>query len=41
MPEIFTAGDVVRSKVTTTANIAAGIPNYFTSMFLGWLVPAE
>lgn len=41
MPELFEPNDVVRSKVTTLASIAAGTPNYFTSMFLGWLVPAE
>jgi hypothetical protein len=41
MPELLEPNDVLRSKVTTTAAIAAGTPNYFTSMFLGWLVPAE
>jgi len=39
-PELFDENDVVRHKVTTTAAITPGAPNYFTSMFLGWLLPA-
>jgi hypothetical protein len=41
MPELLEPNDVLRSKITTTVAITAGDPNYFTSMFLGWLVPAE
>ena len=39
--EVFYPNDVLRSKVTTTAAIPDGVPNYFTSMFLGWIVPNE
>lgn len=41
VPEILEAGDTVQSKVLTTVAIPAGDPNYFTSILLGWLVPAE
>jgi len=41
MPEILVANDQLRSKVLTTVNIPAGAPNYFTSMVMGWLAPAE
>lgn len=40
-PEVLEAGDTARSKVLTTVNITAGDPNWFTSVLLGWLVPAE
>jgi hypothetical protein len=39
-PEVFQPGDVVASKVITTAAIPVGAPNVFMSVFKGWLVPA-
>lgn len=39
-PEILSPTDVLRSKVTTSANIVAGAPNRFISIFLGWKVPS-
>lgn len=38
-PDEFDENDIVRSKITTTAAITAGAGNYFTSMFLGWILP--
>jgi hypothetical protein len=38
-PDEFNENDVIRSKITTTAAITAGAGNYFTSMFLGWILP--
>lgn len=40
-PEIFEAGDTIRSKVITDGSITPGAPNIFTTMFWGWTVPAE
>jgi hypothetical protein len=40
MPEFLDSGDVLQSKVITGPPIPTGDPNYFTSMFLGWIVPA-
>jgi hypothetical protein len=40
MPEVFQPYDVIRSKVLTTSAIPAGAPNYFKSVFRGWLAPA-
>jgi hypothetical protein len=41
MPEIFEATTVIRSKVTTTASITPGAPNLFTTILIGYTVPAE
>jgi hypothetical protein len=41
MPEIFEATTVIRSKVTTTASITPGAPNFFTTILVGYTVPAE
>lgn len=35
----FTSLDIIRNQVTTTVDIAPGAPNYFITMFLGWLYP--
>jgi len=40
-PELLKQDNVIRSKVTTTNNIPQGAPNYFISVFYGWLVPAS
>lgn len=40
MPEILKAGQIVRNKVTTSAAITPGEPNFFISIFLGWEWPA-
>lgn len=37
MPEILQPLDILRSKVTTTAAITPGAPNYFIAIFLGWI----
>jgi hypothetical protein len=39
-PEIFESGDTVRSQVTTTADITPGSPNFFATIFGGYLEPA-
>ena len=38
-PEILVPGDTLRSKVITTIAIPSGAPNFFTSMFLGFILP--
>jgi hypothetical protein len=40
-PEIIGPLDVLRSKVTTTAAITPGAPNFFISIFDGLLYPAS
>lgn len=40
MPELFSPWDAIRSKVIVTAAIPTGAPNYFKSIFRGWLYPA-
>lgn len=37
MPEILGPLDILRSKVTTTAAITPGAPNYFITIFCGWM----
>jgi hypothetical protein len=37
---IFRELDILRNQVTTTADIAPGSPNFFTTIFEGWLYPA-
>jgi hypothetical protein len=37
MPEPLNGLDILRSKVTTTGNIPAGSPNFFITIFLGWM----
>jgi len=37
MPEILGPLDILRSKVTTTFAIAPGAPNYFITIFCGWM----
>lgn len=37
MPEILQPLDILRSKVTTSAAITPGSPNFFISVFLGWI----
>ena len=37
MPEILGPLDILRSKVTTTAAITPGAPNFFVTVFLGWM----
>lgn len=41
MPEIFEANTVIRSKVITDGSITPGTPNWFTTILVGWTVPAE
>lgn len=41
MPEVFEATTIIRSKVTTNASISPGSPNWFTTVLIGWTVPAE
>lgn len=38
-PFILNPTDVLRSKVTTTADIPPGSPNFFITVFDGWLLP--
>lgn len=38
---VFEPLDVIRVKVTTTAPITAGSPNFFTSVLLGWIWPLK
>jgi len=37
MPEILGPLDILRSKVTTTFAITPGAPNYFITIFCGWM----
>ena len=37
MPEPLNGLDILRSKVTTTGVIPVGAPNFFISIFLGWM----
>lgn len=37
MPEVLSPLDILRSKVTTTISIPVGAPNFFISIFLGWM----
>lgn len=37
MPEILQPLDILRSKVTTSVAITPGSPNFFISVFLGWI----
>lgn len=37
MPEILGPLDILRSKVTTLAAITPGAPNYFITIFIGWM----
>lgn len=37
MPELLGPLDILRSKVTTTAVIPVGAPNFFITIFLGWM----
>jgi hypothetical protein len=37
MPEVLGPLDILRSKVTTTGTISPGAPNYFITVFLGWM----
>lgn len=37
MPEILGPLDILRSKVTTGATITPGAPNFFITVFLGWM----
>jgi hypothetical protein len=37
MPEILGPLDVLRSKVSTTGAIPPGAPNFFLTIFLGWI----
>jgi hypothetical protein len=37
MPEPLNGLDILRSKVTTTGVIPPGAPNYFITIFLGWM----
>jgi hypothetical protein len=39
-PEVFVSNDTLQSQITTTADIAAGAPNYFISQLLGFLWPS-
>jgi len=39
-PVVFASNDTIQSQVTTTADIAAGSPNYFISQLFGWLWPS-
>jgi len=38
-PYILRPADILRSKVTTTADISPGQPNNFITVFDGWLLP--
>lgn len=37
--KVFMPLDIIRVKVTTTAAINPGAPNYFTSILVGWIWP--
>lgn len=37
MPEILSPLDILRSKVTTTGAITPGAPNFFITVFIGWM----
>jgi hypothetical protein len=37
---VFVSLDIIRNQVTTTADIAQGAPNYFTTIYEGWLYPS-
>lgn len=41
MPEIYEASSIIRDKVTTTNSITPGAPNFFTTILIGYTVPAE
>jgi hypothetical protein len=40
-PDFYVSTDTLLNQVTTTADIALGAPNTFSTMFVGWLLPSS